>query len=144
MAIHATRVLGVGAMLFTLTACPGGGGGGGTPTIVLKGDVSCPVPPPTVTGTATLDPGRTAVTATATILCNGIPVQGVVLSGEIRNAVRTLSFSFPPTDAAGNTTLTGPIPGTIAVSPGDQFQIRVLDDSDRAVSPPDPVGVSIQ
>ena len=52
-----TRSLAVASVLpvvsVLLAACPGGGGG--TPTVTLKGDVACPVPPPSVTGSATSD-----------------------------------------------------------------------------------------
>lgn len=143
MRIGAMRVLGLAGLWATLAACPSGGGGG-TPTITLAGDVSCPVPPPSVSGSAALTSGGTGLTAMANVTCNGIPIPGVVLTGEIRNPVRTLSFTFPPTDASGNTTLTATFPANIAVSPGDRFQVRVLDGSGNPVSPPDPVSVTIQ
>ena len=139
--MHGTmRVLGLTALCAILVACPGGGG---TPTITLAGDVSCPVPPPNVTGTATLNAAQTGLTATANVTCNGIPIQGVVLTAEIRHPAGTLPYTFPATDAAGNTSLTATFPVNVGVTPGSQFRIRVLDGSGNPVAPPDPVVVTV-
>lgn len=133
------RVLGVAGLCVALVACPGGG----TPKVTLAGGVECFVPPPTVTGIATLASGGLSVTANATVKCNGIGVQGVVLSGEIAVATGLLTFTFPPTNANGDASLTYNLPATAAVSPGHRLSIRVLDARGNPV-PPDPVAISIQ